>query len=211
MLYKETVDKDTLDLLTKLQQKEYLKGFHLVGGTSLSLRIGHRKSDVIDIFSNLEFDERALLENLTFDFPFRLFYSSKNTLKGGIGNVKIDILARRYPLINEPEVIEGISMLSIQDVIAMKINAITTSGQRVKDFIDIYFLLEKYSIGEMGSFYSKKYSQYNEVNVLKSLTWFEDIDMSDWPLILKDPGLDIGMVKKRIVSETNRYIKKLGY
>lgn len=44
MLHKETVERSTLELLTKLQKKEYLSGFHLVGGTALALKLGHRKS-----------------------------------------------------------------------------------------------------------------------------------------------------------------------
>ena len=43
MLYKESVEQPTLELLISLQQKSYLKGFHLVGGTALALYIGHRK------------------------------------------------------------------------------------------------------------------------------------------------------------------------
>lgn len=41
MLHKEAVDRSLLELLDQLQHKEYLKGFYLVGGTALTLRIGH--------------------------------------------------------------------------------------------------------------------------------------------------------------------------
>jgi len=34
----------------------------------------------------------------------------------------------------------------------MKLNAIINSGQRLKDFIDIYFLLEYFSIEDMLGF-----------------------------------------------------------
>jgi len=61
----------------------------------------------------------------------------------------------------------------------MKLNAISVSSQRAKDFIDLFYLLDVYSVAEMLVFYKKKYAQYNEVNVLKSLTWFEDVDHSD--------------------------------
>jgi hypothetical protein len=36
---------------------------------------------------------------------------------------------------------EGITFLSKENIAAMKLNAIINSGQRLKDFIDIYFLL----------------------------------------------------------------------
>jgi len=49
----------------------------------------------------------------------------------------------------------------------------------------------------MISFFKLKCEQYNEVNVLKSLTWFEDIDLSDWPVILKTPKLKWKEVMKK--------------
>lgn len=207
MLYQRTVDESTLELLIKLQQKDYLKGFYLVGGTALALKLGHRKSVDIDLFSNFNFDAVQMLENLSADFAFNLFFSANNTIKGSISQVQVDILAHRYPLVCEPLTSERISMLSVQDIVAMKLNAISVSGQRAKDFIDIYYLLDEYSVAEMIDFYKRKYTQYNEVNVLKSLTWFEDVDLSDWPVLMKTPKLKWETVKKRILEATNTYLK----
>jgi hypothetical protein len=149
------------------------------------------------------------LDNLSTDFSFTLFFSANNTLKGSINQVQVDILAHRYPLVGDPIIIENIGMLSVEDIAAMKLNAISVNGQRVKDFIDIYFLLETYSIGEMIGFYKKKYSQYNEANVLKSLCWFEEVDLSEWPVLLKTPKLRWGTVKKAIKEATSTYLHQL--
>ena len=209
MLHTETVDQSTLELLIKVQQKEYLKGFYLVGGTALALLMGHRKSVDIDLFSTHGFDVGQMLENLSADFTFNLFFSANNTIIGSIDQVQVDILAHRYPMIGEPIILENISMLSLEDIISMKLNVISVSGQRVKDFIDIYYLLDNYSVEEMIGFYKKKYSQYNEVNVLKSLCWFEDVDLSDWPVLLKTPNLKWGTVKKKIKEATQRYLTQV--
>lgn len=209
MLHKEPVDQSTLELLIQLQQKEYMKGFYLVGGTALALKMGHRKSIDLDLFSDFSFDSVQLLDHLSTDFSFALFFSANNTLKGSINQVQVDILAHRYPLVYDPIIVENICMLSVEDITAMKLNAISVSGQRVKDFIDIYFLLEIYSIEEMIGFYKKKYSQYNEANVLKSLCWFEEVDLSDWPVLLKTPKLRWETVKKRIKEATSQYLKQL--
>lgn len=208
MLYKETISPKTLDLLIRLQQKEYLKGFYLVGGTALALQIGHRTSIDIDLFSDFGFDTSQLLENLSADFNFKLFFSASNTLKGSIEDVQVDILAHRYPYVSPPLRIENISMLSTEDIIAMKLNAISVSGQRIKDFIDIYYLLNSYSIDDMIHFYKKKYVGFNEVNVLKSLTWYEDIDHSDWPVLLQEPELKGLEIMKKIRMETQKYLRK---
>ena len=84
MLHKETVDKQTLDLISELQKKTYLIDFYLVDGTALSLQLGHRKSIDIDLFCNFNFDAQQLLEQISNDFDFKIFFSSTNTLKGSI-------------------------------------------------------------------------------------------------------------------------------
>jgi hypothetical protein len=208
MLYKETVESTTLELLNSLQSQPYLKGFYLVGGTALALRIGHRKSVDLDLFSNFSFDVVQLLENLTADYNFNLFFSANNAIKGSIDSIKVDLLSHRYPLIAELVVEEKIEMLSLQDIIAMKLNAISTSGQRVKDFIDIFYLLRKFSIEQMIGYYKEKYTQYNEVSVLKSLVYFDDVDFNDWPEITTEPRLKWQVVKDELEKSVKKYLKQ---
>lgn len=44
MLFKETVDLATLELLIQIQQKIYLNEFYMVGGTAIALKMGHHTS-----------------------------------------------------------------------------------------------------------------------------------------------------------------------
>jgi hypothetical protein len=208
MPYQEIVDAATLDLLKSLQTKEYLKGFYLVGGSALALHLGHRKSVDIDLFSNVSFDTSALLESLLQDYPYQLTLTAGNTLKGSIKDIKVDFLAHRYSLILEPVSFSGIQMLSMPDIAAMKLNAISTSGQRSKDFIDIYYLLDHFDIAEILTFYKTKYLQENDTFVLKSLIYFDDVDLSDWPVLVKDPDLKWNTVKKRLEKAVLDYVKK---
>ena len=166
MLHTNTIDSQTLELLKALQRREYLNGFHLAGGTALSLYMGHRTSIDIDLFSIFSFDASLLLEAIQQDYPFQVMQISSNTIRGRIDNVSVDIIAHRYPYIQQPILIEGISLYSMEDIIAMKLNAICTSGQRSKDFIDIFFCLDTYNIGEMIGFYQKKYNQEGDSHVL---------------------------------------------
>jgi len=207
MLHTKTVEPSTLGLLKSLQKREYLKGFNLVGGTALSLYLGHRKSIDIDLFSNFSFDSGQLIELIQQDYPLQLYFTAPNTIKGSIGKVNIDIIAHRYTYLNEPTYNNGIRLLSEPDIIAMKLNAISVSGQRSKDFIDIYFALEKYQISSMLSFYQKKYSQHGDMQVLKSLVYFDDVDLTDWPELIKNTTLKWTDVKKRIEKEVLSFIK----
>lgn len=207
MLHSEAVRSSTLELLKSLQHKEYLNGFYLVGGTALALYYGHRFSFDMDLFSNFAFNAEQLLENIQHDYSYQLFSTAKYTLKGHIGDINVDIIAHRYPYLQEPKTIEDISLLSEQDIVAMKLNAISISGQRTKDFIDIYYAFEHNTISDMLDFYKIKYNQQSATHVLKSLIYFDDIDLADWPILIRDPELKWATVKKRIEKEVIQFVR----
>ena len=202
MLYKETVGASNLELLRSLQSKQYLQGFNLAEGTAIALYNGHRKSVDLDLFSDFAFDTSAMRENLVQDFDFRLLFSAANTLKGSIGGTEVDIIAHRYNLINNPVKEESIRILSEPDIIAMKLNAISTSGQRIKDFVDIYYLLDKYDLKTMLGFYLEKYNQPNDLLILKSLIFFDDVEESEWPILIKEPDLKWKDAKRKIQKKS---------
>ena len=159
------------------------------------------------MFTNHAFDASSLLEQIQQDFEIQLYFTSTNAIKGSINNVKVDFIAHRYPYIEEPFIIDDYKILSDKDIIAMKLNAISVSGQRSKDFIDIFYALERYSIAEMVSFYQKKYGQQNDMHVLKSLVFFEDVDLSDWPVLIKTPDLKWDNVRAKLSKEVLAYTK----
>ncbi len=78
----------------------------------------------------------------------------------------------------EPELIENIRIASLKDIAAMKLNAISGNGTRLKDFVDIAFLSGYMSLSDMIGHYEKKYPNINGVMALKSLCYFDDIDFS---------------------------------
>jgi hypothetical protein len=200
----------TLELIRSLQKKDYLKGFNLVGGTALALYIGHRKSVDVDLFSNFSFDTMQLIESVQQDFNIQLYNTAPNTIKGSIGNINVDFIAHRYPWLTEPEEIDGIHIVGLPDIVAMKLNAISSSGQRSKDFVDIYYVLKekRHTIEEMLGFYKKKYSQKGDMHIIKSLIYFEDVDLAEWPVIIKDPHLKWSTVKRKIEKELLLTLKK---
>lgn len=205
MLPTQAVDQKILELTRKLQSLPHLQGFSLVGGTALALTLGHRKSIDIDLFSSLPFDERALLETLEQELNFSLHFAAKNTLKGSIDGIKTDLLTHPYPQVEPPVMIRDVRVQSLPDITAMKLNAICISGQRVKDFIDLYFLTDHFTTEEMLGFYRKKYSQHHDSIALKSLVWFEDADISDWPRIIAEPRLTWTKVKRRLIQAVREH------
>ena len=206
MLHSETVNTETLALIKKLQYDSVLKEFMLVGGTALSLQIGHRISIDIDLFTQSDFDNNQMLEYLEENYLYQVQYQNVNTLKGIIQGVFVDLIRHNYPIIRCEVFLEGVKLASLHDIAAMKVNAITGNGSRVKDFIDIYFLLEKLSFSEIIAAYMEKYKFRNEFQAVKSLTWFDDAITENWPNLLLQPELTFDAVKEKILKEAKLYI-----
>jgi hypothetical protein len=192
-------------LIRRLTSTDYLNNFFLVGGTALALYLGHRKSIDIDLFSELGFDVEGILRRLEKDFGFAMSHSEPDTLLGSIGGIKVDLITHAYLVISRPVKIEGIRIADIRDIIAMKVNAIANSGERVKDFIDMYFLVKEYSIDEIVECYEKKYQQRNSLHAVKSLIYFEDAIVSEWPVLIREPGLTWQSVRKRLEDDCIAY------
>ncbi|MFU8844816.1 MAG: nucleotidyl transferase AbiEii/AbiGii toxin family protein [Bacteroidales bacterium] len=207
MLHKETVSNNTLELIQKLQSDVFFEKFTLVGETALALQIGHRISIDIDFFTREAFDQQEMLQHLEREYRFQEQYSHTNTLKGIINGVFVDLLRHDYKCIAEPMNIMGMRLASKQDIAAMKVNAITGNGTRVKDFIDIYFLLKEFSFSEIIGFYKKKYDSRNDFHAVKSLTYFEDIDADVWPKMVLEKTLKLSEIKKVIIEQRDFFLK----
>ena len=181
MLRTETVERGTFELLKTIMQDESLKIFNLVGGTALALYMGHRKSIDLDLFSQQPFDTNDLEKYLNDTYGFIVLNpdrKSRATLIGDINGIKVDFISYDYPLVNPVIVKEGIRLFSIQDIAAMKLTAISQSGNRLKDFVDIAFLSTKISLIEMLNAFEIKYPKTNKMSAVKGLTYFDDIDFS---------------------------------
>ena len=106
-------------------------------------------------------------------------FISKNTVKGEVKGVKIDFITHAYPLVNPPVIFEDIRMAGIEDIAAMKLNAIIGNGTRLKDFIDIAYSSSLISLNQMLSGFEKKYEVHNPVMAIKALSYFNDINQSE--------------------------------
>lgn len=205
MLHKDpfVISPHTFQLIQHLQMLPELKDFFLVGGTSLALQLGHRNSIDIDLFTQNDFDENEILDLLKATYNVQEVFRRKNTIITLVDTVKTDFIKHNYPLILPPITEEGITYLSKEDIAAMKLHAIIQSGKRLKDFIDIYFLLQHFSINQMIEFFVAKYSYSNPMIALKAVNFFDDIDENIDPPKLASP-LPFSQIKKRIQAATLR-------
>ncbi|NBR15772.1 MAG: hypothetical protein EBU01_14525 [Crocinitomicaceae bacterium] len=198
MLQLHTVKPNTLELLKSLMQKEYLNSFVLVGGTALALQMGNRESIDLDLFSNADFSSNEVLSSLLNDYKIVVNNQLKQTLISTINQVKVDFIKFHYPFIRPFVVIENIRMASIEDIAAMKLDAITGRGSK-KDFYDLFFLLQHYSIDDLFSFYSEKYPHQTTFHVIRSLSYFDDAEIQPNPIVF-DKTITWEVVKQKIIS-----------
>ncbi|AUD07432.1 hypothetical protein CWM47_22635 [Spirosoma pollinicola] len=185
-------------------QQPILKSFALAGGTSLALQFGHRLSVDLDLFTNQSFSEQELFDELLLNFPTTIKTDeARNTLSLFIEGVKVDLLAHRYPLISPFIEEAGIRFWSIEDVIAMKLGAVSGRGAK-KDFWDITELLNHFSLQQMLQFFTTKYANSDPGYVVRSLTYFEDADSQLDPITLNDIGWP--EVKQRILQAVKELV-----
>lgn len=211
MLYKETIEPKTLELLIDLQKEPLLSTFNLVGGTALALQLGHRKSIDLDFFTSESFDLEEVKMMLIKKYDFKVSYSRSQTLKGFINGVKVDFIKFDYPHLHNCDIIDEVRIESIPDIIAMKLLSITDNGSRIKDFIDIAYLSSWFSLEEMLQFFIRKITNSNIMMPIKALTYFDDIDFNE-SIVMLNNNFDWDKIANRLINmtkEPNKIFKKL--
>ena len=175
MLRTETVETGTLDLIKRFMSDYCFNEFNLVGGTALALKIGHRISVDIDLFSTTPFNSSELGCHLIPTYQATEVRVITNGVFCYVNNIKIDLLSHQYPLVENITLPDGVRMVSLLDIGAMKLNAIFNSGKRLKDFVDMYALLEIYPLNELLDACCRKYVTLNINMVKNSLLFHDDI------------------------------------
>lgn len=206
MLQFQTILPNTLELLKTLASQPEMQGMRLVGGTSLALQYGHRQSVDLGFFGKPEVPQDSIVSMLDNLGTYMLRNSTNNILQLVVNGVMVDIVDySQYPWIDEAVCEEGLTLASPKDIAAMKINAIEGRGSR-KDFIDIYLLLQHYSLEELLKFYSLKYPNHSIFRALLSLSYFDDAENEAMPNMLVD--VTWNEIKKHISSVVKDYQKQ---
>jgi len=182
MLLFNAVPEPVKRLLLRLERHPSLHGFALGGGTSLALRFGHRLSVDLDFFTTEPFSPQDLFDGLFLEAA-RIINIAPNTLTMDADGVKLDLLRHAYPVLEPPDLIGKVSLISLPDVAAMKLNAIANRGSK-KDFYDFVALLDHFSIHDMIGFFTRKYPASDPFTVIRSLAWFGDAEIEPDPVPL---------------------------
>ncbi|RZJ28177.1 MAG: nucleotidyl transferase AbiEii/AbiGii toxin family protein [Chryseobacterium sp.] len=195
-MYWNTVSPLLQNVLMNLMREDLLSDFRLVGGTALSLHIGHRMSVDIDLFTDAPYrsvDFEAIEKKLKSTFEYVYGDFGGNPVMGKsylIGTdkknvIKVDIYYSMDPFFQDAVLIDGVRMASIEEIIAMKVDIIQRKGRK-KDFWDLHELLEHYSIADMIELHQKRFEWTHEPMVIKkNFSNFSEADLDFDPICLK--------------------------
>jgi hypothetical protein len=200
MLYQSAVPLSLLEVLRSLQEKTQGTGFALAGGTSLALRFGHRMSVDLDFFTESHFDPQTWADKIGAG-PECITGMAAGTLQLILDGVKVEFLRHTYPKLAEHDRINGLALWSLQDVGAMKLNAIANRGSK-KDFHDLVALMDLFPLDCILGWYRTKYQPASLMMVVRSLAWFEDAEQEPDPICLN--GRDWNEVKDRVSAALRR-------
>lgn len=189
MLSYKVVEPHTLELLKKLSQETFLSKARLVGGTALALQYGHRMSIDLDFFGDIENDSETIRETLSDLGSLSIIKETTNIKIYLVNGIKVDFVNYKYPWIDSVIEEDGLHLASPKDIAAMKINAVEGRGTK-KDFIDMYFLLQHYTLKEILTFYAEKYPENSQFRALMSLSYFEDAENELTPKMFVNIGWD---------------------
>ena len=194
-LQKQTVTDNLWETLKTLMNIEKFNRFRLVGGTSLSLQLGHRMSVDIDLFTDEPYDSidfNEIDELITGTFPsVEMGYGGNNSMgktyfvgKSKDDVVKLDLFYTDSFIFPEIKAQE-IRLACKEEIAAMKLQVIGQGGRK-KDFWDLHELLEHFSLAQMLEFYEKRYPyNFSKDYIISKLNHFDEANEDFDPICLR--------------------------
>jgi hypothetical protein len=186
MLHNQTVTPALLSIIQAICAEPFFQSFRLVGGTALSLDLGHRMSVDADFFSNESFDISPATRILSTVLPnFIVLKSSPHGFAATSQGVKIDIYTWGVPFLHPPIETEGIRKADIRDIAALKLEAIIQRKEE-KDFRDAHALLQRFSLAELIDFFKQHYPHHNPKMLTDHLLAASFVEHDETILLLND-------------------------
>lgn len=197
MLYWNTVNDLLKNSLIILMQSQEFVEFRLVGGTALSLHLGHRMSVDIDLFTDapyrsIDFDRIEDFLKASFGYVEGNFGGNpgigKSYLIGTDKNnaVKLDVYYSMDPFFQPSVTEDGVRLASVEEIIAMKVDVVQRGGRK-KDFWDLHEILNQYNINNMKDLHRQRFEWTHDEDLIhQNFTEFEAADADPDPICLRN-------------------------
>lgn len=189
------------------QNKELRQRFYFSGGTALSeIYLKHRYSDDLDFFTPDKFETQGIFIFLNIlsekhqfsiqtQFIDPVYICNLSFNKGE--SIKLDFGFYPFKQLKKGNVFLGLLVDSLFDLAVNKVLSITQRTE-VKDFVDLYFLLEKFAVSELIEGVKIKFN--TEIDPLLLASHFIMADDFDFlPRMIR--SLDLGTLKKFFISQ----------
>lgn len=182
-------------------------GYYLAGGTALAIQLNHRTSFDFDFYTPTHFDQNTLFDKFEEVFADEAIKTSlaRDTLFCTLKTVDCSFFTYPYKLLRKPILEMGIAISSLEDIAAMKLVAVNHRPAK-RDYIDVYYLLKKFSLEEMINFAKEKFPNFNFYYLLRALSYFEDIkDDERRHIQMTDKNFSWEEAKSKLSSEAGKY------
>jgi len=163
------VSQKITDLIKEIQKEPLFKDHILVGGTALALQLDHRTSTDIDLFTT---KTQSAVDIINF---FNKNFKNVNVETGEdkftrifVNGIKIELVEYNEKLIEEPINKDGIKLVGLNELAAMKLEAMRTRTE-ARDFIDIAYLLKEMPLEKMFELYKKKFDTISPLYMKRTL------------------------------------------
>lgn len=186
-LHPETLHRSTAAVWQQWGGALSPSGYLLGGGTALALYLGHRQSDDLDFFTMTPGNPDHLLRGLEeAAVPVSVVDRSRHSLHLQVQGVYLSYLFQPGVLLDPGTVMNGIPMVSVPTLAALKCNALANRGAR-KDFVDLYALLRNgWTLAQVLDAATHHAPQINLAHLLRSMTYFVEADQEPSPVLLHD-------------------------
>jgi predicted nucleotidyltransferase component of viral defense system len=195
-LYWNTVTPLLKSTLKDVMNCPAFDSFRLVGGTSLSLQLGHRISVDIDLFTDAEygsvdFDVIDAYLRQTYRYVSNLPYQGSvgmglSYLVGSSKNntVKLDLFYTD-PFVYPPLLAGPFRLAIPEEIAAMKLDIVQRVARK-KDFWDLHELANRYTLSQMIEWHALRYPyEHDESLIRKNFTNFSKADNDFDPTCLR--------------------------
>ena len=187
----EAVTGSMRTLLVWFGRQQTSERFYQAGGTALALLLGHRRSIVLDFFSESDEIHSQSRSELIHLFSAR----AARVVENADGNLILltdglhagFFFSYGHPLLEPPVAVEQIRLASLLDVGLMKLDTLIGRGSR-KDFYDLYAITQQIPLKELLQAGARKYPAVRDFGLMavESLVLFDNADRDSQPDLLVD-------------------------
>lgn len=193
-MHQEILTEEQAKLLPLVEL--FIKDFGLVGGTAISLQIGHRRSIDFDLFTNKEFKNeriRKIVAKHGWKVE-KVFKDEDGQFTFHVNDVQFTFFHYPFKISYPKNFKKTLRMPDLLTLAAMKAYAL---GRRAKwkDYVDLYFIINKYHSIEKIINKGKRIfkGEFNEKLIREQLAYFKDINYEEEVIYM--PGFEVSEKK----------------